>query len=87
MPGLTREQIAQLPKAKLISVRLISPRRWPLDYRTRSPFFIRWRNANAHGFMLGNLMITIRAPWLERAARQLHPEVFRESAANREGEG
>lgn len=84
--SLTREQIAGLPKAKLISVRLIRPSRWPIDYRTRSPFFIRWRNANAHGFILGNLVITIRAPWLERAARQLHPEVFRGSTANDEGE-
>lgn len=85
--GLTREEIARLPKAKLISVRLIRPRRWPIDYRTRSPFFLRWRNANAYGFMLGNLVITIRAPWVERAARQLHPEVFCDRSADREGEG
>ncbi|HEY8604691.1 hypothetical protein [Tsuneonella suprasediminis] len=73
---LTREQKRRLPKAALIHVWLIRPVRWPGDYRTRSPFFIRWRNANAYGFLFGNLMVTIRAPWLEHAARALHPEVF-----------
>lgn len=76
MSGLTREKKARLPKAALIAFRLVRPSRWPVDYRTRSPFFLRWRNANAWGFMFGNLVVTIRAPWLERPARQLHPEIF-----------
>ena len=75
---MTRKQIARLPKAAWIAIRYIRPSRWPVDYKTRSPFFLRWRNANTWGFMFGNLFVTIRAPWLERPARQLHPEVFAE---------
>lgn len=79
---MTREQIARLPKAALVTFRIVRPSRWPRDYRTCSPFFIRWRNANARGFMFGNLMVIIRAPWLERAARHLHPDAFAEGKAN-----
>lgn len=74
---LTRDQRARLPKAKLISFRIARPSRWPLDYRTRSPFFLSWRNANARGFMLGDLIITVRAPWLEGPARHLTLKFFR----------
>jgi hypothetical protein len=73
---LTREQIAQLPKASLTRVQVTRPARWPWDHKTRSPWFIRWRNANAWGFRFGNVMVTVRAPWLEYAARALHPHVF-----------
>ncbi len=71
---LTDEQRRRLPKAKLVHVWWVS--RWPYDYRTRSPFFLRWRNANSWGFMFGPMGVSIRAPWLEHAARRLHPEVF-----------
>ena len=74
MMGMTKEQLRRLPKASLLSFRWVG--RWPFDYRTRSPFFIKWRNANAYGFFLGPLMVTISAPWLEHAARALHPELF-----------
>lgn len=80
--ALTREQIARLPKPALIDFRIVRPSRWPWDYHSRSPFFIRWRNANSRGFMFGNLVVTIRAPWLERPARQLHPEVFAKGQGN-----
>ena len=80
--SMTREQVSRLPHAAWVSVRWVRPSRWPIDYNTRSPFFLRWRNANAWGFMFGDLVVTIRAPWLERAARQLHPEVFAERNRN-----
>lgn len=66
--------LPKLPKAKLIKFWWVN--RWPYDYRTRSPFFLRWRNANAWGFMLGPLGVSVRAPWLEGPARQLHPRLF-----------
>lgn len=71
---MTRQQKRLLPKAKLIKFWWVN--RWPYDYRSRSPFFLRWRSANAWGFMFGRLGVSVRAPWLARAARQLHPEIF-----------
>ncbi len=72
---MTPEQIKRLPKAKLVSVRLMS--RVSMDSPNyRPPFFMTYRSANARGFFFGRLNIVVRQPWLERAARALHPEVF-----------
>ena len=79
--ALSKHIRSQLPKARLVSVKWVN--RWPWDYRTRSPFFIKWRNANAIGMLFGPVQVIVRAAWLEHAARALHPELFEA----REGRG
>lgn len=58
----------QLPKARLIS----------LEWSWRYFYFARFRLANAVRFQIGWLAILVRAPWLERSARALHPHLYPE---------
>lgn len=57
----------QLPSANLIRVERL---------RSRTPSWARFRLANARRFHLGWWSVVIRAPWLDRSARQLHPHLF-----------
>lgn len=66
---MTPEQRARLPKARLFSIY------WDKHFR-QWPWFYHFRFANARLVFLGPLRFTLRAPWLEGPARQLHPEVF-----------
>ena len=44
-------------------------------YKT-THFFAYFRNANAAFVWAGPITIGWRMPWLERPARQIHPELF-----------
>jgi hypothetical protein len=68
---LTKVEKGRLPKAKLLR----------LEWSPRRPYFATFRNANARVWYLGWLKVTHRAPWLERPARQLHPELIIDRAA------
>lgn len=67
---MTRQQRRRLPKAGLIAME------WAKPVFPGRPFMQRNRLANAMRFRLGNLVLVWRTPWLEHAARALHPEVF-----------
>lgn len=55
----------RLPRAPLIEFR-----------RCGKPMFARFRLANAHQFFIWRLAVCIRAPWLDRPARQIYPHLF-----------
>jgi hypothetical protein len=59
----------QLPKAKLVSFMWWRPMPAP---------FTKFRLANAIQIHLWRLVIIVRAPYLERPARQLFPHLFKE---------
>lgn len=63
---IPRQTRKRLPRAKLLTVRRVQGRR----------FLAKFRNANAWTLYLWWFEVTIRAPWLERSARQLHPHLF-----------
>lgn len=67
-PPITAEMARKLPKASLISVRLLSnkPAFW----------FLKNRLANAYRIQVSRVVIVVRAPWLERSARALYPHLF-----------
>lgn len=69
---LTRQQKAQLPKARLFWMR-----RWLAGMPRRVCYF---RNANAAFVVLFGLVeIGWRMPWLPHVARQNHPHLFANS--------
>jgi hypothetical protein len=57
----------QLPKARLLSVRLVMRNSWRI---------MKFRHANAACVYVGPFIILWRMPWLPDVARQLHPECF-----------
>ena len=66
--GLTKAQREALPKAG-----------WRFNYLEpgpRSPLFMRTRGANFAAIWLWRFHFAWPMPWLDRPARQLHPEVF-----------
>lgn len=69
--SIPRHARKQLPKARWISVTWRCPPIFP-----DSPRVYMNRFANARQFTLWRLVIVVRAPWLERSARQIHPHLF-----------
>jgi len=55
----------KLPKASIIKILW-----WP------SSMWTTFRGANFWQLHLGHLVVILRAPWLKRPTRQLHPELF-----------
>lgn len=66
---IPRDVRKKLPKAKLIS--------FEIGGYYRKPYFARFRCANFIRWQLWCVCITHRAPWVERAARQIHPHLFK----------
>jgi hypothetical protein len=74
--GLTKAQREALPKAG-----------WRFSYLEpgpRSPLFMKTRGANFAAIWLWRFQFAWPMPWLERPARQLHPEVFTQEQSNGE---
>lgn len=69
--GLTKAQRAQLPKTKVFKIMLLPP-----SFAVRP---MTTRGANYAAVWFWRFHIAWRMPWLERPARQLHPEIFMES--------
>lgn len=69
--SLVRTQRGRLPKAPLLWFRW----HWSRKAKPRV-WWAKFRNANAMFIWLGPLELGWRMPWLESAARQLHPEAF-----------
>jgi len=65
---LSRSVRQKLPKAKLLSIEI--------GGYHGSPYWARFRLANAVRWQLWWVCIEHRAPWLEHSARQLHPQLF-----------
>ena len=69
--SLTKAQRARLPKAG-----------WRFKYLSNGslyPLFMKTRGANFAAVWIWRFHIAWPMPWLERPARQLHPEIFTES--------
>lgn len=73
---IDRKILCRLPRAALLHVEWS---KWdaPNTWRPR-PWFGINRLANSLRFRIGKLVIFVRAPWLERPARQLYPHLFRD---------
>lgn len=50
-------------------------------FSLRRPRFMKMRMANAASVWVLGINVVIRRPWLAGPARQLHPELFMETAA------
>lgn len=59
---------SNLPKAPLLEI----------EWTHGKWYFGRNRLANAYRLQLWFVLIHFRMPWLERSARQLHPEAFKD---------
>lgn len=67
----------KLPKASWIHVEWVKP------IFLKRKFYSRHRLANAVRIRVGNLCITLRAPWLPDVAKTLHPHLFKAEPPSR----
>lgn len=69
---ISKEARRRLPKAAWLHVEWST---WKAPWSGQK-WFASWRLANARRFRFGNLVVHVRAPWLEHVARQTYPHLF-----------